>query len=230
MEAPIRNDANDNATSSNGKNTPTLIVGSSNGNSTDSKPAPSTKPANWIEPPNTWPPPLYISSEASDEEKYYIQYRWQSQWQWYDKKAAEAKQQYQRLQVVIGVGSVSVPVLVGITATDPAINGLINAATIVVSLTVAAAAAVENVFKFGESWRTFRSAAESLRREKSLYDVEAGPYRRAKNPFLLFTERCEEIIAQQNGQWLARYEQQNSQASQSVANTERDRDEELAKS
>ncbi len=45
-------------------------------------------------------------------------------------------------------------------------------------------------------------AAEELAREKSLYDMRAGPYRKVKQPYDRFVERTEQIIAKQNGQWL----------------------------
>jgi hypothetical protein len=148
-----------------------------------------------------WPPPLYLMRTASDAERYYMKYRWQNQWQYYDGKATENKRNYQWLQLTIGIGSVAVPVLLGF-------QGTFTIVATIVSLVVAAAAAVENVKKYGDGWRSFRSAAEALQREKALYDVSAGPYRVAKRPFIRFVERCEDIIAQQNGQFMQRDEQQ----------------------
>jgi hypothetical protein len=147
----------------------------------------------------TWPPPLYTPANAALAEKFYLKQRWQSQWLWYDKKASENKNKHQFLQVVIGVGSVTVPVLLGIEA--------LRGYAVWVSLIVAAAASIENVKKYGDNWRSYRRAAENLSREKSLYDVNAGPYRTAKKPFARFVERCEEVIAQQNGQFYQRDDQ-----------------------
>jgi hypothetical protein len=147
-----------------------------------------------------WPPPLYTPANATLAEKFYLKQRWQSQWLWYDKKAAENKNKHQFLQVVIGVGSVAVPVLLGIEA--------VRSYAVWVSLIVAAAASIENVKKYGDNWRSYRRAAENLSREKSLFDVNAGPYRAAKKPFARFVERCEEVIAQQNGQFYQREDQQ----------------------
>lgn len=156
---------------------------------------------------SVWPPPLFLLRTASDAERYYMKYRWQNQWQYYDSKASENKRNYQWLQLTIGIGSVAVPVLLGF-------QGTFTIIATVVSLVVAAAAAVENVKKFGDGWRSFRSAAEALQREKALYDVSAGPYRIAKRPFIRFVERCEDIIAQQNGQFMQREEQQTQNQQQ----------------
>ncbi len=148
-----------------------------------------------------WPPPLFVMRTASDAERYYMKHRWQNQWQYYDSKATENKRNYQWLQLTIGIGSVAVPVLLGF-------QGTFTIVATIVSLVVAASAAIENVKKFGDGWRSFRAAAEALQREKALYDVSAGPYRIAKRPFIRFVERCEDIIAQQNGQFMQREEQQ----------------------
>jgi hypothetical protein len=167
----------------------------------------TTAPAPVIDPEeekklleSAWPPPLYTPRTASMSEKYYMKHRFQNQWLWYDKKAAENKNKHQFLQVVIGVGSVAVPVLLGIET--------VRSYAVWVSLIVAAAASIENVKKYGDNWRSYRRAAENLSREKALYDVQAGPYKASKRPFARFVERCEEVIAQQNGQFYQRDEQQ----------------------
>lgn len=148
----------------------------------------------------SWPPPLFVHRNASEMEQYYVRHRWQSQWLYYDAKATENKKNYQALQLVIGVGSVAVPVLLGM-------EWIPNIIPVAISLVVAAAAAVENVKKYGDNWRSYRQAAEELQREKALFDVLTGPYKRAKQPFLRFVERCEDVIAQQNGQFLQRQDE-----------------------
>jgi hypothetical protein len=149
---------------------------------------------------SVWPPPLFVFPEAGDSERHYMRNRWQAQWLYYDKKAAENKRRYQLLQITIGVGSVAVPVMLGF-------GGPLATAATVISLLVAAAAAIENVKQYGANWRTYRQAAEELMREKSLYDSHAGPYARSKRPGIRFVERCEEIIAAQNGQFLQHQEE-----------------------
>jgi hypothetical protein len=144
-----------------------------------------------------WPPPLYFVPNATKSEIYYMKNRWQTQWLYYDKKASENKRKYQAIQVFIGIASVSVPVLLTAASTYPTLTLVAS----VVSAMVAGSAAIENVKKYGENWRSYRQAAESLAREKSMYDVVAGPYRSSKRAFLRFVERCEDIMSEQNGQW-----------------------------
>lgn len=164
----------------------------------------SKKNPNFLEPAGVWPPPIYVNSAtASEHERFYVEHRWYMQWSYYDDKAAHAKRWYQLLQLVIGIGSVTVPVLVGLTPTSVDARYWIQGFTVAISLIVAAAAAIENVKKYGDAWRNYRGAAEELAREKTLYDVGSGPYRQAQKPFLLFAERCEDVIAKQNGAFFA---------------------------
>jgi len=164
---------------------------------------------NRLKPGGDWPPPIFFDSlNASDQERFYLEHRWHAQWSYYDQKASEAKKLYQRLQLIIGIGSVTVPVLVGLNASNDVARNTLQLITVAISLCVAAAAAIENVKTYGDNWRTFRGAAEELNREKALYDAHTGPYRRSKNRFLLFVERCEDVIAKQNGAWIALKEEQ----------------------
>ncbi|GAB4508714.1 MAG: hypothetical protein OHK0046_01990 [Anaerolineae bacterium] len=170
-----------------------------------------------LDPSNQWPPPLYIDQNAGSRELYYMEHRWYSQWKYYDGRASGAKQNYQRLQLIIGVGSVAVPVLVGIQFGDDNVRVALNIATVLISLLVAAAAAIENVMKYGDAWRSYRAATEELQREKSMYDTRSGPYRRSTNPFLLFVERCEDIMAKQNGSWAALKEDDSAKGENRVS-------------
>jgi hypothetical protein len=92
---------------------------------------------------SSWPPPLYLLRTAGESERFYMKYRWQNQWLYYDAKASECKRNYQALQLVIGVGSVAVPVLLGF-------GGAMATVATVLSLVVAASAAIENVKKYGD--------------------------------------------------------------------------------
>ncbi len=163
-------------------------------------------------PEAPWPPPIYVRKNIPNEERYYMEHRWYSQWAYFDKRASESKRRYQYLQLVIGVGSVIVPVLVGIQGLTEEARNILYLGTVTISLGVAIATALENVFKHGDNWRSYRQAAEDMKQEKSLYDVKAGRYADNPKPFMRFVERCEEIMAQQNGRWIQSTEQQQLQS------------------
>lgn len=170
-----------------------------------------------LKPESQWPPPIYIDPNASPEEIYYMENRWYAQWEYYDKRATVAKRAAQRLQLTITVGSAAVPVLVGIQAIDSRVDFALYTVTIIISFLVAGSSAIETVKKYAEAWRSYRTATEELMREKALYDVKSGPYRKSTNPFLLFVERCEDVIAKQNGIFLSPREDQNHNGQQNGA-------------
>jgi hypothetical protein len=173
-------------------------------------------------PDAAWPPPIFLRKSVSAQERFYISNRWHSQWQYYDKKATEAKQRYQTIQKIIGVGSVIVPILVGLGSNLAAmiesisVLGLqpgqgrpfVDMFSVVISGTVGVAAVIESVHKYGDDWNSFRSAAEELLAEKSFYDMQSGPYANNVNPFATFVDRTEGIIANQNGKYFQAQQQQ----------------------
>jgi len=162
-------------------------------------------------PDAPWPPPIFVKQNITPQERYYIEHRWYSQWSFFDNKATQNKNRYYRTQIIVGLGSVTVPVLVGINPTDGIADSILYIVTVIISLAVAMSTAIESLYTFGDNWRSYRSAAEDLHQEKSLYDVKAGRYANNPQGFIRFVERCEEIIAQQNGRWIQSQEKSAEQ-------------------
>jgi hypothetical protein len=170
-----------------------------------------------------WPPPVFGRPTMRPEERFYLENRWYSQWAFYDKKANESKKKYLRLQQVIVLGSVIVPVLIAsgpyLASVIPAASDssqdilrfLIDFTTIVISTAVAGSAAWEGLHKYGDSWTTYRRAAEEMQQEKFMFDVRSGRYANNADAFPRFVERCEEIMAQQNGRFIQTIEKQQAQ-------------------
>lgn len=170
-----------------------------------------------------WPPPVFARPSMQPHERFYIENRWHSQWSFFDKKANESKKRYLQLQQIIVIGSVIVPVLVAfgpnfvtIVPASSAIAArfVIDVITVVISTAVAVAAAWEGLHKYGDSWTTYRRAAEEMQQEKFMFDVRAGRYANDPNPYTKFVERCEEVIAQQNGRFIQTIEKQQAQAAE----------------
>ena len=128
--------------------------------------------------------------EYNDQEKAYLEDRFKSQEIYYDRKSAHNKRWHQSIQLFIAVGSVAVPVLLGISEIPKLVPTIL-------SLMVAAVAGIENVFHFGDNWRIFRLTLESLKREKALYRAGAGPYKNPQTAFTRFVERSENVIAEE---------------------------------
>lgn len=132
--------------------------------------------------------------ETETKQQRYLAERWQSQRDYYSRKSARNKQLYQGFQIFVALSAVAVPVLLAI----PEMPKIIPA---IMSGLVAAATAIENVYHFGDNWRTFRQTLEALKRERALYDAEAGPYGNSKTAFRRFVERSENIIAEETGRY-----------------------------
>ncbi|MEL6307322.1 MAG: DUF4231 domain-containing protein [Chloroflexota bacterium] len=202
---------------------------------------------------NNWPPPVFIRQTATMREKFFIENRWHAQWAYYDQKASEFKSRYYYYQTIVVVGSLVIPALIslnsaiarGLAAGILAISGnagdaaalaqaetywriIIDALTVMLSLCVAGAAALEGLYKYGESWNSYRAAAEELQAEKSFYDMGAGPYENSARAFSIFVERVEGIITKQNGNYFQAVQQsikqQSEENSELIANFKSDED------
>jgi hypothetical protein len=116
--------------------------------------------------------------------------RWQSQKDYYSKRVGEYKNWHIWLQVYMGIVAVIVPILLGIPDMPKLIPSILSG-------TIAAAAVIENVYRYGENWRNFRTTLEFLKREKALYDIGADAYQdlAPDDAAILFATRTEEILS-----------------------------------
>lgn len=127
---------------------------------------------------------------ATDREQYYIG-EWQKQKDYHSKKASQFKTRYQITQILIVVGSVSVPVLLSM-------EGVAQIVPQLVSLVVAILTGLEGISKNGENWVTYRRTSEQLKREQRAYLTRTAEYKDTDNPFDMFVTRVEVILSQQN--------------------------------
>jgi hypothetical protein len=185
--------------------------------------------------------PRFISRRASSEQRirHYIETRWHDQYTYYVDRAERNRKQHLRLQVFIAVAAVLVPVLLGFNSNfinfanrlaattgwwSPYITpenigtwiASINAVPAVLSGLVAAATALENVQNYGVNWRAFQFAADGLERERAMFESNSGPYRKNANPYRLFVERSEDVVAQETGRYFAREEPKNDEAEEEI--------------
>ena len=121
------------------------------------------------------------------KEETYLQERWQKQRDYYSKQSAENKRRHQGLQLFITLGAIAVPIILNIPAVSPMFPTILSGL-------IAAAAALENVFHYGDNWRNYRQTLEALKRERSLFDAGVGLYGDPKKSFPLFVERVESLL------------------------------------
>jgi hypothetical protein len=142
-----------------------------------------------------------VDSDVARRERAYLQHRWEEQCRYYAEKADLNKVRHQRTQLFVAAGGVVVPVLLEVPTIIPA----------ALSLLIAMATAIENVYKYGDNWRTFRQTLEALKRERALYDARTGPYDTdPRTAFKRFVERSEAIFAEETNRYFQRDDERES--------------------
>ena len=114
--------------------------------------------------------------------------RLEDQIKWYDKESARCKRLFKRLKTATMAISVSIPLNAAFASRYPAIMGVITGA---MGASIALLEGLQQLNQYHQNWITFRSTAEALKHEKSLFLSTAGPYSTASNPTALLAERVE---------------------------------------
>ncbi len=136
--------------------------------------------------------------EEEEFEKY-LKQRYECQVRWYDKSSSRNKRYSQIFQWTAIIISASVPVLVTLIPTWKWVPII----TIILSIILAITTAALKTFKFEENWISYRTVAESLKKEKYYYDAGAIEYATAEGKKRLFVERVEALISSENTLWMA---------------------------
>lgn len=141
--------------------------------------------------------------EASDFEKY-LEERYQDQVRWYGRKSSLNKCYYHCCQWVAIVISASVPVLV-VSMPDP-----YKWITAGLSIVLAVATTALKTFKLQENWLSYRTIAETLKKEKHYFDAKVAEYANVEDGEQIFVERVETIISMENTLWVALHQRREN--------------------
>ena len=135
------------------------------------------------------------------EEKFekYLKERYECQVKWYDKRSSRNKRYSHGFQWTAIIISASVPVLVTLMPSSQWITII----TIILSIVLAIATASLKAFKFEENWISYRTVAETLKKEKYYYDAGSTEYATTEDKKRLFVERVEALISSENTLWMA---------------------------
>ena len=133
---------------------------------------------------------------GEEEFENYLRERYEPEINWYDNRAFRNKRYYHWFQWAAIVISASVPVLV-VSMPDN-----LKWITAILSILLAIATTALKTFKFQENWINYRTIAETLKKEKHYYDVEAIEYATAEDKRQLFVERVEALISRENTLWM----------------------------
>ena len=133
-----------------------------------------------------------------NEQKFshFIKNRYEKELDWYDQEAVRNKRIHDLLQWVVIVSSAVTPVLILINESN------LRMFAVTTSVIIAIFTSAIKTFKFHENWLNYRNTAETMRREYSLYDTDAGDYLDADDKQRFFVERIESLISRENTKWL----------------------------
>ncbi|OQW38671.1 MAG: hypothetical protein A4S08_00250 [Proteobacteria bacterium SG_bin4] len=124
--------------------------------------------------------------------------RLEEQRKWYAAKSASCKNRYQGLRIAQVACAVMIPVF---NLAEPSIAKWLTALS---GAAIALLAGIEQINQYSTLWTAYRSTAERLKHEKSLFLSAAGPYRDQDEParLILLAERIEEQISTEHAKWI----------------------------
>ncbi len=125
----------------------------------------------------------------------FIKNRYEEELNWYDQKSIHDKKYYNIFQILICVSSAVTPIF--ILMNEPNLEML----AVGTSAVIAISTSLVNLFKYRENWINYRTAAEIMRREYSLYNTGIGDYFDVDNKQKVFVERIENLILGENTRW-----------------------------
>jgi hypothetical protein len=141
----------------------------------------------------------------------YLTERYEDQINWYGFKSARNKRIYYFLQWLVIILSSTLPFLV---IALPEQHKMIPA---IVSLVLAIITAAAQTFRFQENWIRYRTMAETLRRERYLFEADLGEYAGSTNKRSMFVNKVESLISSENSLWITLQKQKEEETKSSAA-------------
>jgi hypothetical protein len=127
----------------------------------------------------------------------YLKARLDSEIAWYDKKSGTNKAWNTFCKTVEIVCAATIPLLAGYAKDGaPYISVIIGG----LGVAVATCAGISALLKFQEQWIKYRTTAESLKKEKYLFQTRVEPYD-VENPLPVLVQRVETLVSQENTNW-----------------------------
>lgn len=126
----------------------------------------------------------------------YIEQRVDDQIKWFSAKSRWNQDWFKRLRLWELILAATIPFLAAYADADL----YVKLAVALVGVTIAVLAGVLALYRFQELWIEYRATAESLKREKILFETQVGPYKDG-DAFERFVTRIETILGAENSQW-----------------------------
>jgi len=127
----------------------------------------------------------------------YLKVRLEPQIAWYDNRSAQNKLANTAAKIVEIVCAAIIPFLAGYAKDG---NKFISLAIGILGVVVAVSAGISALLKFQEQWIKYRTTAESLKKEKYLFQTKVEPYD-VDDPVSVLVQRVETLVSQENTNW-----------------------------
>lgn len=132
----------------------------------------------------------------------YVTSRLDNQIKYYDNKAILYKKYHDNINILSIVMSTGGSFLTIFGLLFNCVEPWLTIIGSLAGIMVASSLAIDKLKRFGELFVIYRRTCESLKREKYLFETLSGEYQSNKNAFNLLVERCESIMATENGTWV----------------------------
>ena len=145
----------------------------------------------------------YLKKGGMDVNNY-IQYRLIDQIRWYDGKAIHCRTYHERISIFAIILTTTSSFLALLSANFPGGSPWISILAALCGSTTTVLLAVDKLKKYQELHNQYRGTCEKLKQEVHLYRTQSGDYQdpnRDPQTNDLFIERCESIMATENGTW-----------------------------
>jgi hypothetical protein len=141
----------------------------------------------------------------------FIKNRLDDQIKWYGEKSALNKRRYRLFQIVIIIAGAIIPIM-NLASTAGLRVGPMHSALFASSILgsiITVITAFLQMEKYFENWILYRTTAESLKREKVLYENDAGEYTNLSeiDKSRILVERVEAMLSSENSKFFALQQQ-----------------------
>ena len=133
----------------------------------------------------------YINDRLDDQIKYYYL------------KSIEYKKKHENISLATIIISALIALVPAFIDILPNCKGIITFLSALLAATITVLQAIDKLKKYNDLFYQFRMTCEKLKQEKELYLYQSGEYKRTDEMTneQLFVERCESIMATENGTW-----------------------------
>ncbi len=124
--------------------------------------------------------------------------RLDQQLKWYSDRSKTSQNCFKLLKILEIIAAALVPDFSGMQVSYVIISGL--------GVIILVLQSLQSLFQFQTNWISYRSTAEALKREKSLWQAKAGDYLNSENPNALLAERVEFLVSSETSKWVSNME------------------------